>query len=182
MRNPEETRRRLLEAASAEFAAYGIAGARVERIAEASACNKQSIYGHFGSKEGLFDAVFDSMVRNVIDNIPFDAHDLTGYASSIFDWFRANPQVLRLATWHQLERGGVAAIGAAAEVGVEKLAKIRAAQAQGVVTKAIPAQHLLLLIYRLITVQLEQAAPISGADADHMRASLMEAVKRLVSP
>ena len=37
-----------------EFSAYGIAGARVDRIASAAKANKQAIYAYFGSKDALF--------------------------------------------------------------------------------------------------------------------------------
>ena len=50
----QETRRRLLEAAITEFSCYGIAGARVDRIASTAKANKQAIYAYFGSKEALF--------------------------------------------------------------------------------------------------------------------------------
>ncbi len=39
MRNAEATRERILEAALAEFSSHGIAGARVDRIAQAARCN-----------------------------------------------------------------------------------------------------------------------------------------------
>jgi AcrR family transcriptional regulator len=181
VRNPEATRRRLLEAGTAEFAAYGIAGARVERIAETSGCNKQSIYGHFGSKDGLFDAVFDAMVANVVDNVAFDTHDLPGYASRMFDWSRAHPEVHRLATWQQLERGGITEMsGAAAEVNAEKVAKLLDAQKAGVITQAIPAQYLLMLIYRLSTVQWDHAR-LEGKATESLRDAIVEAVRRLVA-
>jgi AcrR family transcriptional regulator len=182
VRNPEATRRRLLEAGTAEFAACGIAGARVERIADAADCNKQSIYGHFGSKDGLFDAVFDAMVVNVVANVPFDPYDLPGYASKMFDWSRAHPEVLRLATWQQLERGGITEMaGAAAEVNAEKVVKLRDAQKAGAVTHAIPAQHLLILIYRLSTVELDHAQ-LDVKDVESLRNAMIEAVRRLVAP
>ena len=58
VRDAEATKARLLEAATAEFAAYGIAGARIDRIAAAASVNKQMIYAYFGSKDALFDVVF----------------------------------------------------------------------------------------------------------------------------
>ena len=57
MRNAEATRERILEAALAEFSAYGIAGARVDRIAQAAGCNKNLIYIYFEDKETLFTTV-----------------------------------------------------------------------------------------------------------------------------
>ena len=56
-RNPEATRKRILSAALAEFAAKGISGARVDRIATRSKTNKRMLYHYFGSKAGLFKAV-----------------------------------------------------------------------------------------------------------------------------
>ena len=49
-RDAEQTKQRLLEAAIAEFSAYGIAGARVDRIAAGAGVNKSLIYSYFGSK------------------------------------------------------------------------------------------------------------------------------------
>ena len=57
MRNAEATRERILEAATAEFSAYGIAGARVDRIAKTAGCNKNLIYIYFENKETLFTTV-----------------------------------------------------------------------------------------------------------------------------
>jgi AcrR family transcriptional regulator len=49
IRDAEATRQRLLDAAAEEFAARGIAGARVDRIAQAARSNKAQIYHYFGS-------------------------------------------------------------------------------------------------------------------------------------
>lgn len=54
------TRRRILEAATAEFAAKGLAGARVDEIAARAGANKRMIYAYFGSKEELWLAVLES--------------------------------------------------------------------------------------------------------------------------
>lgn len=181
MRNPEETRRRLLVAATKEFSAYGIAGARVDRIAEAAGCNKQSIYGHYKSKEGLFDAVFDAMVVQTVSSVPLDASDLPGYATRLFDWYRDHPEVLRLATWQLLERGAQSEPSEAmALANAEKVAKIRGAQEAGAVTNSLPAEHLLALILRMSTAQLEAERGGRG-EGKQLRAALAEAVRRLVA-
>ncbi len=46
-----------MQAARAEFAARGFAGARTAQIAEQAGVNKQLIFYYFGSKRGLYDAV-----------------------------------------------------------------------------------------------------------------------------
>jgi len=50
------SRARILEAARAEFAECGYAGARVARIARRARVNKQLLYHYFGSKTGLHEA------------------------------------------------------------------------------------------------------------------------------
>jgi AcrR family transcriptional regulator len=100
------TRRRLLEAAAQEFAARGIAGARVDRIAEVARCNKAQIYHYFGSKDRLFDAVFNALVVETAGQVPIDVTDLPEYAGRLFDGYEQHPEVARLATWYRLERAG----------------------------------------------------------------------------
>ena len=75
-RDSEATRARILDAAEAEFAAYGIAGSRVDRIADAALANKALIYKYFGTKDDLFDAVFAHRVLAFVDEVEFDATDL----------------------------------------------------------------------------------------------------------
>jgi TetR/AcrR family transcriptional regulator len=53
-RDAAATQRRILQAALREFAAKGIAGARVDAIAARARTNKRMIYYYFGSKDGLF--------------------------------------------------------------------------------------------------------------------------------
>ena len=103
-RDAEATRRRLLEAAAAEFAELGIAGARVDRIAAAARTNKAQIYHYFGSKDGLFEAVLASLLHEILESDPFDPGDLAETAGRIFDDFEDRPDLARLATWYRLER------------------------------------------------------------------------------
>jgi AcrR family transcriptional regulator len=58
-RNPDRTRRAILDAAAAEFGAAGPAGARIDAIAAAAGVNKRMLYHYFANKEGLFAAVLD---------------------------------------------------------------------------------------------------------------------------
>jgi AcrR family transcriptional regulator len=101
----EATKQRLLDAATGEFAAYGLAGARVDRIADAAGSNKAQIYHYFGSKDALFDAVFRRLVLDTISAVPMDARDLPDYAGRLFDAYERNPDLRRIATWRRLERG-----------------------------------------------------------------------------
>ena len=57
-----DRRQRILDIATEEFAAKGLAGARVDVIATKASCNKNLIYYYFGSKEGLYDEVLAGML------------------------------------------------------------------------------------------------------------------------
>jgi AcrR family transcriptional regulator len=49
--DPEETKRNILDIATQEFSAMGLAGARVDAIAERTNTTKRMLYYYFGSKE-----------------------------------------------------------------------------------------------------------------------------------
>jgi AcrR family transcriptional regulator len=149
-RDAEATRRRLLDAARAEFAAYGIAGGRVDRIAAAARSNKAQIYHYFGSKDGLFDAVFDEMCRETLDAVPIDPADLPGYAGRLFDSYQQRPWVQRIATWYRLERAGATDLLPVVLASNEAKARaIAAAQHHGILPTHFPAGVLLGLVLHL---------------------------------
>jgi AcrR family transcriptional regulator len=58
-RQPSETHGNILAAATAEFAAKGLAGARVDEIARRAGVNKRMLYHYFGNKEALWLAVLE---------------------------------------------------------------------------------------------------------------------------
>ena len=58
-RNPDDTKRRILAAAKAEFAKKGLGGARVDDIAARAKANKRMMYHYFGNKEDLFSHVVE---------------------------------------------------------------------------------------------------------------------------
>jgi AcrR family transcriptional regulator len=60
------TKERVLEAALDEFADYGLAGARVDRIARRADINKAMIYYHFDSKEALYDHVLKAHMEGAV--------------------------------------------------------------------------------------------------------------------
>src|SRR5215467_5058181 len=64
-RNPKATRRKLLVAARREFAASGLAGARVDEIAARAGVNKQLVYHYFGDKDALYLAVLEWVYEEI---------------------------------------------------------------------------------------------------------------------
>jgi AcrR family transcriptional regulator len=142
MRDAAATRARLLAAARREFAAFGIAGARVDRIAAEAASNKAQIYHYFGSKEQLFDAVFTVAVDEVLREVPLDVDDLPGAAARLADGYEKHPDALRLVTWQRLERS-TEPPAAAVNASKARIAEIEQAQADGRLSGRYPADVLL---------------------------------------
>src|SRR5499427_6946258 len=64
-RDPEGMRLRILEAAKQEFAAHGLAGARVDRIAAQAGANKRMLYYHVGNKEDLYLTVLEGAYEKI---------------------------------------------------------------------------------------------------------------------
>jgi AcrR family transcriptional regulator len=186
MRNAEATRERILGAALAEFSAHGIAGARVDRIAQAAGCNKNLIYIYFEDKETLFTTVLRKHLRRVHEEQPFTPDDLPTYAAKVFDFAMANPDLMRLMAWSALEQN---ANGPSAGVAILD-AKVRAlaeAQNAGRVGAALPPDFLLIAVMRLATAW--SAASPFGPSVDPkaaerpaaLRKCLIEAVRLLAS-
>jgi AcrR family transcriptional regulator len=67
-RDPERCRR-ILEAARSHFYSHGLERASVEAIAAAAGVSKMTIYSHFASKEGLFEAVVRQRTDRVMGGL-----------------------------------------------------------------------------------------------------------------
>jgi AcrR family transcriptional regulator len=61
----ERSRADILTVARAEFVEHGLAGARVDAIAEKTRTTKRMIYYYFGSKEGLYSAVLQQAYAGI---------------------------------------------------------------------------------------------------------------------
>ncbi len=103
IRDAERTQQAILAAAEDEFADKGLAGARVDTIAEQSGVNKRMLYYYFGSKEKLYIAVLERAYRamrqaetalNLTHLEPLDA--IKAWAEFKFDYFLDNPTIIPL--------------------------------------------------------------------------------------
>ncbi|WP_326811428.1 TetR family transcriptional regulator [Streptomyces scopuliridis] len=164
------TRSRLLEAATVEFARYGLAGARVDRIAEQAKANKRLIHVPFGTKEELFDLVVGRATVSLADTVPFTADALPEYTGALFDLLQRRPGILRLTTWALLERPEP--IPVQVEAYRAKPTAIADAQARGVVNGGIEPVDLMATLlgpgHRLVRRVPRSAVP--GARAGVTRA------------
>ncbi|GAB2601702.1 hypothetical protein Aab01nite_63490 [Paractinoplanes abujensis] len=184
VRDPEDSRRRILAAATAEFANYGIAGARMDRVAERAASSKERIYAYFGNKDRLFDIVFTASAQQTLESVRFDAADLPGYAGRMFDYFAEHPHAQRLTMWYRLERPhgpGLAVVHAANH---DRLAALAAAQAEGRLSPDFTPAELLTLIQSMAaswnSLNPEFAASAEMGGQPDRRTAVVRAVARLV--
>ena len=180
------TRRRILDAATEEFAERGIAGARIDRIIAAAHTNKAQLYGYFGSKEGLFDAVIADCLDRSTNEVPFDADDLAGWAVGVYDENLRSPDLVRLMGWIRMERRPTGLIFSNFDI-EPKLKAVAQAQAAGRLRPGDPFDLLALVIGMACAW-----SPASGvyaatsdeppADHDRRRTLLRDCVERAVAP
>ncbi|MDQ3898701.1 MAG: TetR/AcrR family transcriptional regulator [Actinomycetota bacterium] len=143
---PAATPARILDAAIEEFVEHGLAGARVDRIAERAGANKQLLYRHFGSKDGLFDAAVRAMAQR-FDQIRRTLPDtLEGRLPYYFERATEDQQWVRLLEWEALQTGDGPAVNegerrAHMEQAVEA---VRADQAAGILPGDLDAAQLFL--------------------------------------
>jgi len=100
----------ILEAALAEFANFGLQGARIDAIVARTQTSKRMIYYHFGSKEGLYVATLAYAYRRVGSDEALERLTLLPplqaiaiYAETAFERFCAMPDFIRLTMQENLQ-------------------------------------------------------------------------------
>jgi AcrR family transcriptional regulator len=167
VRSTIELRGEILAAARAEFAQYGLAGARIDRIARAAHASKERLYAHFGDKEALF--------REVV-------------ATDVAEFFRAvtQPEHLRMMTWAHLEGTILDEPRADGEpIPAQTIAAIETAQAGGHVDRAWQPVDLLVILFGIGLAWAHWPDPHAVTDDPtliaHRRAAAVEAAARIIA-
>ncbi len=110
-RNPVRTRLAIIEAATAEFAEFGIGGARIDAIALRAGLNKRLLYYYFGNKDDLFQAVLECAYEEIrtaehalhLDEIdPIEA--IRKLVSFTWNYYIAHPEFLSLLNSENLHK------------------------------------------------------------------------------
>jgi TetR/AcrR family transcriptional regulator len=143
-RNPQRSRTRILDAALEEFAEKGFAGARVEAIARRAGLNKQLISHHFGGKEALYRAVLDEWLARPGGEMKAEGD--SGLAT-MFERASSDTKWARLLLWEALEGLAPAGGDRRKDRYEERVATVRAAQADGLLPPDLDAEMLLLTFY-----------------------------------
>jgi AcrR family transcriptional regulator len=189
----EGTRRRLKEAATAEFAEHGPDGTTMASIADRAGINKERLYKYFGDKQALFETVLtdelDKLAAAVAPIPGFE--DIGEFAGRTFDYHAAHPQLVRLLLWEGLSGGPVADEASRTAHYRDKARAYAAAQRDGVLDADLDPEHLVFLIIGLaawwaaapqLARMLAGAGDSDPAEHARRRASVVQAAERLARP
>lgn len=112
MRNAEETRERILQAAIDEFSSKGFNGARTAQIAKRSRTNPRMLYHYFGGKKPLYNAVIETTLGELrkaeLQFSPEDCEPLDGLLrllAFVYDHFASHPKLINLLSHENLLHG-----------------------------------------------------------------------------
>jgi AcrR family transcriptional regulator len=187
MRTRIELRDEILAAARAEFAQFGLAGARIDRIARAAAASKERLYAHFGDKETLFRGVVAADGAEFFRAVELRADAVPEFVGDIFDLAQSRPEHVRMITWAQLEGFPLDKPEIDGEHGPDRaVAALEQARAEGHVDPAWEPQQLLVLLFAIGLGWAHWPDPAAATTDVHVvasrRAAAVEAAARIVKP
>jgi TetR/AcrR family transcriptional regulator len=188
VRTTTELRETILTAARSEFAQYGLAGARIDRIARVAEASKERLYAHFKDKETLFRGVVAADMAEFFAAVTLRPDAVPGFVGDIYDLACRRPEHLRMMTWASLE--GLVLDPPPVEdresVAARDIGTIEAAQAAGYVDAVWQPMDLLVLLFGIALAWAQSPHP-DAASADPTivatrRAAAVEAARRVVTP
>ncbi|SPM41675.1 TetR family transcriptional regulator, partial [Mycobacterium numidiamassiliense] len=188
VRTTSELRDTILAAARTEFAQYGLAGARIDRIARAADASKERLYAHFGDKETLFRSVVAADAAEFFAAVTLRADAIPEFVGDIYNLACRTPEHLRMMTWANLEglKLDPPSLDDPESVLARDIATIEAAQAAGQVDVAWQPMELLTLLFGVALAWAQSPRP-DAVTADPAivaarRAAAVEAARRIVTP
>jgi AcrR family transcriptional regulator len=190
----------ILGVALHEFSLYGLAGTRVDAIAAQTKTSKRMIYYHFGSKEGLYEAVlaygFSAIRRD--DEIALKVADpmqaMLVFTGEAFDIHADNPDFVHLVMQENLRNAASlrkpSSIQRTNAIGLKAVEKILVrGQAEGTLRKDLTALEIYTNVIALcfhFTSNRASFSAIFGLDGDSAeyrqarRRSILDAIARYV--
>jgi AcrR family transcriptional regulator len=179
----EDVRHRILVAARSEFATFGLAGARVDRIAREAHASKERLYAHFTDKVALFDAVLELNSAEFFGAVALRAEDPAAFVGDLFDHAVSSPKHVRMLTWARLE-GRAGFFSAGNPNAAANLDALRAAQRLGTADTSWDPEMLLTLLFATGLAWAQSPKPhlhdVTDAERARQRAASVEAAARLL--
>ncbi len=188
VRTTSELRETILGAARSEFAQYGLAGARIDRIAKAADASKERLYAHFRDKEALFRSVVATDTADFFAAVTLRADAVPEFVGDIYDLTCRRPEHLRMMTWANLEGFNLdpPPDDDRESVLARDIRTIEAAQAAGHVDPSWSPMDLLVLLFGIALSWAQSphpdAATTDPAIVAARRAAAIEAARRIVAP
>ncbi|MBF6224224.1 TetR family transcriptional regulator [Nocardia abscessus] len=187
MRSTSELREAIMTAARDEFARYGLAGARIDRIAHAAHASKERLYAHFGDKAALFREVADRDGAEFFQIVTLEPDDVPEFVGKLYDLARQRPDFLRMITWAHLEGLTLDEPRAAGKpIPAQTLAAIEQAQQRNLVDPVWDPLELLVMLFGIGLSWAQWPDPTALTDNPaviaHRRASAVEAAARVIRP
>jgi AcrR family transcriptional regulator len=188
VRTTTELRDTILSAARSEFAQYGLAGARIDRIARAADASKERLYAHFKDKETLFRGVVAADMAEFFAAVTLRRDAVPEFVGDIYDLACRRPEHLRMITWANLE--GLTLdpppIEDLESIQARDIGVIEAAQAAGHVDPAWRPMDLLVILFGVGLAWAQSPHP-DAITADPTiiaarREAAVEAARRIVAP
>jgi TetR/AcrR family transcriptional regulator len=147
-RDAELSRARILEAAFELFVDRGFDAVSMRELAARSGVTKSLIHHHFGTKEGLWEAVKEAAFARYYEGQKDELEGASGPDSELlrkgvvryFRFLQENPQVVRLFTWMHLE-GDVTCNEMDAELVRLGAGRVREAQEAGLLRSDVNPTH-----------------------------------------
>lgn len=187
MRTTSELRDTILRAARSEFAQYGLAGARIDRIARAADASKERLYAHFKDKEALFRSVVAADGAEFLAAVTLRADAVPEFVGDLYDLACRRPEHVRMITWARLEGLSLDApvLDDQESILARDLGVIADAQAAGYVDALWRPLELLVLLFGVALAWVHSPHPdAASTDPDIVaarRAAAVEAARRMVA-
>lgn len=176
-RNPEESRRRILDAAESAFARRGYDGARLRDIAQDAGVHHALVHHYYGDKRGLFQEVLQRGLDRVSDaardslSTGEDSASLVGgVVGAVFDFFANNRDLLRIIEGAFRDRASVSfevAAGALGELALPLVSSVRDAisvqQKAGELRQDVPPEAMVLAAFSMVVYPFLMGSGLAAA-------------------
>lgn len=153
----EATMKKLIQIARDIFARDGYANAATEEIVQLAGVTRGALYHHFGSKEGLFQAVLASIQQDVAERI----HQVADQ---------------ELDSWEQLIRGCIAFLEASLDPQVQRIMLIDAPAVLGwSLWRELDVEYSMKSLYEVLSELMDkgQIAPLPLTALTHLLSGAM---------
>jgi TetR/AcrR family transcriptional regulator len=112
--NSKSKKDHILEAAIAEYARFGLKGARVDRIARRAVVNKRMLYYYFGSKDDLYRTALHKVYQGITESMgdyiekcqtDDPVEKVMSFLGAYFNYMHGHPEYVAMIAWENLQRG-----------------------------------------------------------------------------